>query len=104
MKPPPVTVAPFNSHIARPPVAVLVQKRSFFPSPLKSPVPLIDHSTGTVPINALATRALPFINHIARSPVTEFDRKISAFPSPLKSPTPVIAQSVGTVPSVAPAV
>jgi len=61
-----VTVLPFSSHIARSPVKVFVQKRSFFLSPLKSPVPLIDHSTGTVPINAFVVIVLPFINQITR--------------------------------------
>ena len=46
---PPRKEVPFNSQMLRSPVTVFCQMRSDLPSPLKSPVPAIDHYVGSVP-------------------------------------------------------
>jgi len=38
IEPPPITAVLFNSHVSTCPVALLYQRRSLLPSPLKSPV------------------------------------------------------------------
>src|ERR1700733_7657714 len=58
------------SQIAISPVEVLRHRMSAMPSPLKSPVPTMDHAVGTLPRpEVLGLRmVVPFISQIAKSP------------------------------------
>src|ERR1700754_4961859 len=92
-------LVPFISQIATLP-NVSCHKMSLMPSPLKSPVPLIDHGPGTLATNELFAfnTLVPFISQIATLPDVSRHR-MSALPSPSKSPVPATDQFGGTTPS-----
>src|SRR5260370_15825021 len=84
------------NHIATLPL-VSRQRMSPLPSPLKSPVPTIDHAMGAFPTPArFLTSGLP-ISQIATLPLGSCQR-MSLLPSPSKSRCPTIDQLVGTAP------
>src|ERR1700722_8272544 len=91
------TLVPFISQIATLP-EVSCHRMSLTASPLKSPVPAIDHWPGTVATNELFwfKMVVPFISQIATLPDVSIHR-MSALPSPLKSPVPAIDHWVGTL-------
>ena len=65
---------PFMSHIDTSPL-VSCQRMSLLPSPLKSPVPMIDHLVATLPRPADDETVAPFMNHIARLPLVSRQRR-----------------------------
>src|SRR5260370_8667748 len=92
------TVVPFISQIATLPL-VSRHRTSLFPSPLKSPVPTIDHVVGTFPTPAVSgfKTGAPFISQIAPLPLVS-SPTTSLLPSPLSSPAPSLHQSLGPTP------
>src|SRR5215470_17523659 len=96
------TLVPFMNQIATLPPAVSRHRMSLLPSPLKSPVPTIDHVVGTFPTSAVLgfNTVVPFISQIATLPLVSRQR-MSLLPSPLKSPVPTMDQVVGTFPTPA---
>src|SRR6266849_2775275 len=78
------------------------QRMSLLPSPLKSPVSLIDQrGDAAEPTPAAPVTCAPFISQIATSPVLVFCQRMSPLPSPLKSAVPAIDHTAGTVPTPA---
>src|ERR1700749_1379579 len=90
-------VVPFISKIATAP-DVFCHKMSALPSPLKSPVPLIDHWPGMLATNELFwfNMGAPFISQMGTLPEVSRHRQCP-MPSPLKSPVPGMLQLVGTL-------
>src|SRR5258708_7698801 len=70
------------------------------PSPLKSPVPTIDHAVGRLPTAKACETVEPFISHIATLPLVSRQSQ-SCLPSPLKSLCPTSDQIVGAAPTPA---
>src|SRR5262249_49435799 len=78
------------------PVVLLRHRMSDFPSPLKSPIPVIDQLAGMpVAINAWNTVVAPIISHTATSPVVLLRHRTSELSSPSEAPTPAIGQVLG---------
>src|SRR6185312_9140936 len=88
------TVLPLISHSLIVPLALSYQRMSDLPSPLKSPVPMIDQLEAMVPMSGEAVMVPPFICHSSIVP-SVLRKRISVLPSPLKSPVPIGVQLEG---------
>src|SRR5262249_34035953 len=83
--PPPITAVLFNSHVSTCPVALLYQRMSLLPSPLKSPVSAIVQGLGAEPGEPPPITDVPFQSQITTCPLLPLSQRISIIPSPLKS-------------------
>src|SRR6266853_693608 len=78
------------------------QRMSLLPSPLKSPVSLIDHrGNGAEPTPAAWVTCAPFISQIATVPPLVSCQRMSLLLSPLKSAVPATDHAAGTLPTPA---
>src|SRR5579862_7277676 len=90
-----MTAQPFKNQIATSP-ALSCHRISVMPSPLKSPLPAIDHLLGSaLPTPQDWVGVAPFISHSATLPLLSCQR-MSPLPSPLKSPVPAIDHLLGS--------
>src|SRR5215467_5047505 len=79
----------------------LRQRMSLLPSPLKSPVSMIDQSVGTFATPTDWMSCAPFISQIATVPVLASRHRMSDEPLPSKSPVPTMTQLDDTTPRLA---
>src|SRR6266566_9540293 len=87
------------SHIATLPL-VSCHRMSALPSPLKSPVPAMDHTVGsTLPTAEDCMTCAAFMNQIATLPLVVLRHRMSLLPSPSKSRCPTIDHTVGAAPT-----
>jgi hypothetical protein len=77
------------------PVDVFCHRMSAFPSPLKSPVPAIDHAVGTCGKMTALLYVEPFINQIERSPVLVFCQSIRINGAAVADSEPARGAAVG---------
>src|SRR5947209_2543361 len=79
-EPPPIADVPLSSHITACPLALLYQRMSVIPSPLKSPAPAMLHGLPAEPSEPPPITLVPLMSHTTAWPVSGLYQSTSPKP------------------------